>query len=228
MIIDGIDYKIDKGKRKNIYIAIKDGIVIVKTPKYISNKQIEDIVYKKKDWIYKNLEEYNKMMCKKHKKYINGEVFKILGENYILKIVFQNVVKSKIYIDSNELILILPLEYENDINLELYIKKGIEKFYLELSQNVLESIMKKVTNQVGLHPNKYRIRKLKSSWGSCSSTKNISIALKLIEHSPRAYEYVVLHEVCHLRYMNHSREFWNMVEHYMKDYKDVQKELKKA
>lgn len=228
MIIDGIDYKIDKGKRKNIYIAIKDGIVIVKTPKYISNKQIEDIVYKKKDWIYKNLEEYNKMMCKKHKKYINGEVFKILGENYILKIVFQNVVKSKIYIDSNELILILPLEYENDINLELYIKKGIEKFYLELSQNVLESIMKKVTNQVGLHPNKYRIRKLKSAWGSCSSTKNISIALKLIEHSPRAYEYVVLHEVCHLRYMNHSREFWNMVEHYMKDYKDVQKELKKA
>lgn len=228
MIIDGIDYKIDKGKRKNIYIVIKDGRVIVKTPKYISNKQIEDIVYKKKDWIYKNLEKYNEMMCEKHKKYINGEVFKILGENYILKIVFQNVVKSKIYIDLNELILILPLKYENDINLESYIKKEIEKFYLEVSQNVLELMMKKVTNQVGLHPNKYRIRKLKSAWGSCSSTKNISIALKLIEHSPRAYEYVVLHEVCHLRYMNHSREFWNMVEYYMKDYKEVQKELKKA
>lgn len=228
MIINGIDYKIDKGKRKNVYIAIKDGRVIVKTPKYVSNKQIEYIVYKKKDWIYKNLEKYNEMMCKTHKKYINGEVFKILGENYILKIVFQNVVKSKIYIDSNELILILPLKYENDINLESYIKKEIEKFYLEVSQNVLELMMKKVTNQVGLHPNKYRIRKLKSAWGSCSSTKNISIALKLIEHSPRAYEYVVLHEVCHLRYMNHSREFWNMVEYYMKDYKEVQKELKKA
>lgn len=96
MIIDGIDYKIDKGKRKNIYIAIKDGKVIVKTPKYISNKQIADIIYKKRDCIYKSLKKYNKMMCEKHKKYIDGEVFKILGENYILKIVFQNIVKSKI------------------------------------------------------------------------------------------------------------------------------------
>ena len=110
-------------------------------------------------------------------------------------------------------------------NLSNKIEKIINKMYMQIIQKQLDYTMKKVTNMVGLAPKKYRVRDMKSDWGSCSSTKNISIALKLIEHSPKAFEYVVLHEVCHLKHMNHSKQFWQMVEGYMPDYKKYKKEL---
>ncbi len=59
MIINNIEYEINKGKRKNIYLQIKNGKVIVKVPYYVTNKQIEEIVYKKSNWIKKSLEKYN-------------------------------------------------------------------------------------------------------------------------------------------------------------------------
>ena len=52
MIINNIEYEINKGKRKNIYLQIKNGKVIVKVPYYVTNKQIEEIVYKKSNWIH--------------------------------------------------------------------------------------------------------------------------------------------------------------------------------
>ncbi|MBD3278904.1 MAG: DUF45 domain-containing protein, partial [Candidatus Aegiribacteria sp.] len=63
----------------------------------------------------------------------------------------------------------------------------------------------------GVEPGRIVFRNMKSRWGSCGVSGNISLNLKLI-HLPRsAFEYVVIHELCHLRYRNHSREFWQLV-----------------
>ena len=119
----------------------------------------------------------------------------------------------------------LHFVFDESIDYGNKIEKIINKMYMQIIQKQLDYTMKKVTNMVGLAPKKYRVRDMKSAWGSCSSTKNISIALKLIEYSPKAFEYVVLHEVCHLKHMNHSKQFWQMVEGYMPDYKKYKKEL---
>ena len=76
MIINNIEYEINKGKRKNIYLQIKNGKVIVKVPYYVKNKQIEEIVYKKSNWIQKSLEKYNQKN-NELKKYQEGEIYKI-------------------------------------------------------------------------------------------------------------------------------------------------------
>ena len=77
-------------------------------------------------------------------------------------------------------------------------------------------------------PNKVRIRNLKYAWGSCSSNRNISINLQLAKKEEKAIEYVVLHEMCHLIYMNHSKKFWDLVEKYMPKYKEYRKTLSKT
>ena len=87
--------------------------------------------------------------------------------------------------------------------------------------------MEKMRKLVGLAPEEYRIKKTKSIWGSCSSNKKITINQNLMMYSRKAIDYVVLHEICHLKYMNHSKKFWAMVEKYMPDYKEAEKELKK-
>lgn len=193
-------------------------------PYYVTNKQIEEIVYKKSNWIKKSLEKYNKKN-NELKKYQEGEIYKILGKEYILKINYEETNQIKVDITDCNIIINLPFTYKMEPNLSNKIEKIINKMYMQIIQKQLDYTMKKVTNMVGLAPKKYRVRDMKSAWGSCSSTKNISIALKLIEYSPKAFEYVVLHEVCHLKHMNHSKQFWQMVEGYMPDYKKYKKEL---
>lgn len=99
---------------------------------------------------------------------------------------------------------------ESDSNrLELIVKKNIEK-YSEILQ---------------IRPKKVRIKEIKYAWGSCSSKQNITINLKLAKKDEKIIEYVVLHEMCHLKQMNHSKEFWKLVETQMPQYKTYKKAL---
>ena len=70
------------------------------------------------------------------------------------------------------------------------------------------------------------IRDQKTRWGSCSSTGTLSFNYRLMFAPPRVLDYVVVHELCHLTHMNHSREFWNLVSAVMPDYQKYKAWLK--
>ena len=117
-----------------------------------------------------------------------------------------------------------------------WIQKTIEKetkkqekkplYTKEEFKEIVEKYANELVKQTGLVPNKITIKKIKYAWGSCSSKKNITINLELIKYSEQAIRYVILHEFCHIKYMNHSKDFWNLVEKYMPNYKQVKKEFK--
>ena len=96
-----------------------------------------------------------------------------------------------------------------------------EEFKEIVDKNVDELI-----ELTGLVPNKVRIRNIKYAWGTCSINRNITINYNLIKYSENVIRYVILHELIHLMYMNHSKEFWNLVGKYMPNYKEVKKEFK--
>ena len=159
-------YEITYSKIKNVYIQIKDGKVLIKAPKRISKKELEEIIEKKSGWIEKNLEKSSQKQERKA----------LYTDEQFMKIVETNV---------NELI-----------------------------------------DMTGLVPSKIRIRDIKYAWGSCSNNKNITINKKLISYSESAIRYVILHELCHLKYMNHSKDFWDLVKKYMPEYRKAKAELK--
>ena len=117
-----------------------------------------------------------------------------------------------------------------------WINKNLEKSNQKQERKALyteeqfKQIVGKNANELiritGLIPNKIRIRDIKYAWGTCSVNKNITINYNLIKYSEQAIKYVILHELCHLKYMNHSKEFWNLVQKYMPNYKEVKKEFK--
>ena len=145
-----INYEIQYSKIKNIYIHIKDGKVIVKAPKRVSKKQIEEIVNQKKEWIIKSLEKESK-------------------------------------------------------------RKEKEPLYtLEEFKEIIEKNVNGLVKTTGLQPNKVRIRDIKYAWA----------------YSEDAIRYVIIHELCHIKHMNHSKEFWGLLEKYMPNYKEVKKEFK--
>ena len=97
---------------------------------------------------------------------------------------------------------------------------------IENLKNTIQMAIQKYTNQLKVYPNKIRIKNIKYAWGSCSSNRNNTINPKLANKSKEAIEYVVLHELCHLKEMNHSEKFWDLVEGCMSDYKVYRKELR--
>ena len=173
----------------------------------------------------KKLEEYN-VSPRKAKEYEDGEKFQILGESYYLNIYYKDINNAILNVENEKIEIILPLSYAEEDNTE-QIKKMIDKMYYMIAEKEVESAMEKSRKMVGLAPEEYKIKKIKYAWGPCSSRKVITINQNLMMYSRKAIEYVVLHEICHLKYMNHSKKFWEMVESYMPDYKEAEKELKK-
>lgn len=161
-----IQYSIIRKNIKNVYISIKNGAVIITAPKYVAKEEIEKLLIKKVNWIYKKLKTQE-------------------------------------------------IETEKP---DLYTKEEFVK--------IVEKTAKELIYETGIKPNKIRIREIKYAWGSCSSNKNITINLKLMKYSKEAIKYVILHELCHIKHMNHSKDFWELVKNYMPNYKEVKKELK--
>ena len=92
--------------------------------------------------------------------------------------------------------------------------------------DVINNSVNKYSNLMKLYPKKITIKPLKYAWGSCSSKKNISFNSELIYKEKDVIDYVVVHELAHLRYMNHQNDFWNLVGMYIPDYKEKRKALK--
>ena len=225
IILDGnkIKYKLDIGKRKNLYIQIKNNEVIVKAPRHVSKSRIQKFIIEKEKWILKVLEKQKNMEKNISKEYINGEEFFYKGEKYILNIKYGNKNEKIANIYGNELTVKIK---ENQEDEKKQIEKQIDNFYFQMAEIELSESMERLTKLMNVMPESFRVKRLKRVWGNCSSKKVISLNYNLIKYSKKAMDYVVIHEFSHLKHMNHSKDFWNMVERYMSDYKIAEKELK--
>lgn len=219
---DDISYKIIYKKIKHTYIQIKDGMVIVRAPIHTDIKHIDNIVNDKKSWIRMKLQEQANL---KKNNYQDGDIIKVLGKPYILKILYTSNKRNVLSID-NKYIYCNLNKSAKDTSEKESVKKLIDKYYKYIATQEVPSAMEDLKKRTGLAPIECNIKNLKATWGICSSNKKISINQNLMAYSRHAIEYVCLHEICHLKYMNHSKEFWNMIEYYMPDYKLAKKELK--
>lgn len=111
------------------------------------------------------------------------------------------------------------------------VKKPSKKNYLkdkERARILLKDKIEYWNNFYGFSFNKLSVRNQKTRWGSCSSKKNLSFNYKIIFLSPELQDYLVIHELCHLKYMNHSKDFWCLVEKAVPNYKECSKKLRKV
>ena len=215
-----LEYELVRSKIKNMYILIRNGKVIVKAPNNISENRIKDFINSKEDWINKKLKEFENKSFKE-KSYVSGEVFKILGNDYILNIEYGDFEKASVNLDNGYINICVSENCET-----AKIKELIEKMYYKVALMIVDKSVNMWKNILKIAPDVVVIKKLKTAWGKCNSKRKITINSDLMKYDQRVIDYVVLHEFCHLRYMNHSKDFWNMVGKFMPDYKDLKKELK--
>lgn len=215
-----LEYELVRSKIKNMYILIRNGKVIVKVPKAISDNRIRNFINSKEEWINKKLKEFEKKSFKE-KSYVSGEVFKVLGNDYTLNIEYGDFEKASVNLNNGYINICVSENCET-----VKIKELIEKMYYKIALMIVDKSVNMWKNILKIAPDVVVIKKLKTAWGKCNSKRKITINPDLMKYDQRVIDYVVLHEFCHLRYMNHSKDFWNMVGKYMPDYKLLRNELK--
>lgn len=222
-----IDFKIIKKKKKNITIRIsKNGEVVVTSPIYVDDKYIYNLVEGKANWIIEKLKEIEKIKNHIRKAtYKNGGEIEYLGRKLILDIFEDNVDKLSIYINENKLIIKLP-KHKRDLIPEEMLKTEILRFLKEQAKVILKQRARFLSEKYKFEPNRVVVKEQKTIWGSCSSKGNINLNWRLVMMPLEVIDYVVVHELCHLKHHNHSNRFWSLVNEIMPDYEERRRWLK--
>ena len=208
-------------RKKTISILIKDGNVEVKAPFNLKQKEIDSFILKKEKWI-KNKILFQKSIKKlPKKKFIDGEVFKLLGKDLILKLNISDTKKT--YIKNDYICLDLK---NNTKNNKEKIKRELELFFRSFSERILKEKTLIESKKMNLKVKEIKVRSYKNRWGSCSSNGNISYNWKLIMAPERIINYVIIHELCHLIHFNHSSDYWWEVSKEHPNYKESKEWLK--
>ena len=213
-----MEYTITKKKIKNFIIRIYPDLrIAVSVPLHAGSKDIENFIQSKKEWIETTLNKIE--MAKENKNNFKKNTIKILGKDVEKKIIESDLERIRLT-DTSVYI------YSKNIDNAEIDKKLFEWKFEEL-KNILEEYLRKYTKLLNTNINYYQIKKLSSAWGIYHKRENyISFNFDLIEKDIKCIEYVVLHELCHIFYMNHQKDFWTLVEKYMPDYKIRRKNLK--
>jgi len=128
-------------------------------------------------------------------------------------------------LDKNELIVFTPAVAAEDM-VQKTIREGIAKALRSQAKAYLPRRIKTLADQHGFYFNKLRFSSAGTRWGSCSSEGTISLNIWLMQLPFELMDYVMLHELCHTKYMNHSEDFWSLLANFCPNYKDLKRTLK--
>ena len=215
MTVNGIDVIVSRKRIKNIYLRIKpDGSVSVTAPVGCSDEKIYSFVSSKLSWIYRTRK---KVLDKFEEENGVPESISIFGVGYPVK--YFESEKEAIYINEDDVEVHVPNPQDQEKVQEL-----VEKMYRKLSHEEISLLLPKWEKRMDLYPEEWKICKMKTMWGNCRpKTKTIHFSLNLAGKPREFIEYVIVHELAHLKENNHSKRFWNIVEKYIPDYKRIRK-----
>lgn len=195
--------------------------VIVRAPKRARDSEIRNLLEKKISWINKHLALARQKASEipRHN-FMAGDIFLFRGENYSL--VFEPAKKNHIDIAGHYIIVGLKPDTPQEKVPEI-----LKKWYIAQARKIFNERVLVYSRGLGVEPARIAIRSQSKRWGSCSAKGNLNLNWKLVMAPPEILNYVVVHELCHLKHPNHQSEFWQMLENIMPDYADRRHWLKK-
>lgn len=151
---------------------------------------------------------------RKPRKYRTGEIFVYQGKEFPLEVIYDKTApKRRVSLTNGKLKVTV-----NKRSIEMR-KALIKSWYVEQAKYLFFKKVHYYNKRIGMPIHWIRIKEQKSRWGSCSSLGNLNFNWKLVIAPIEILEYVVVHEMCHYKHMDHSKEFWSEVEKILPDYK---------
>lgn len=220
-----IEYQLLPGTdRKTTDIVIeRNGTVVVRPPKSLSPEHVDAVVESKRIWIYRNLAEWRDLNATAVvREWVNGETFLYLGRSYRLSLVQDQTHPLKLM--NGRFCLDRRLI---DKHGPIAAKKAFELYYSQRGLLRLRERVRYFAPKVGVKPAAIHVRDTNYQWANCSPDGKLTFHWKCMMATPKVIDYLVVHELCHMRHANHTDAFWNEVDKVMPDYQERKDWLRK-
>lgn len=207
--------KLVRSKRRTLSLIVEtDGTLTVRAPLRMKKADIRHFIEEKAGWI-KRKQARTREDALPARQYVDGEMFLYLGKEYPLRLV-----------PDPRPALVLEEVFKLTKSAQPQAESVFEAWYKKQARMALTERISFFARSHNFKPGKLRISSARTRWGSCSAKGSLSFTWRLMMAPPEAIDYVVLHELCHLKEMNHSKAFWAQVRAIMPDYQAKRKWLK--
>lgn len=216
IILNNIEIQVTKKKIKNLHLSVMppNGSVKISAPIEVSDDAIIAFASSRLGWIKAQIATFENHERESKREYVSGESFYLFGRRYLLNIIHTN--KNKIEIQNDRIILGLKKNTTNDQKINF-----VTNWYRNELRKELKKLLEIWQTRTRLIPVSWQIKDMKTKWGSCTKNKgklwfNLQLAKKPID----CIEYVVLHELIHLKVEKHNNEFKNLMQQYMPNWQE--------
>lgn len=191
--------------------------VVVSMPTWLPFKAGEKFALEHVEWIEKHRTPPNFLLPNR-----------TVGKNHVLIFKAGSSAKPTVKVTESNVVVSVPvgMTVKSEV-VQTAAIRGAKKA-LKSQESILEERLESISKITGLKYKSSRYGYMKTRWGSCRSDKTITLNYHLLELRDELINYVIIHELCHTRYLNHSADFWKLVESFAPNYKAFRKEVKTA
>jgi predicted metal-dependent hydrolase len=219
-----LDYTLRRSKRRSIGFLIEDDGLRITAPKWVTLGEIESAIREKQRWIFTKLMEQRERAARRLQpdmKWQDGATLPYLGQNVTLRI--EPAQTASIRYDEQKLELTVCLQADAS---EQQLKDRVLCWLQSEAIRLFAERLPLYAEKLGVHYASFTLSSAKTQWGSCTADGRIRLNWRLMHFPLQQIDYVIAHELAHLREMNHSPRFWSTVQSVFPEFKTARKALR--
>ncbi len=204
----GLRVEVVRSIRRTAAIHIVGSDLQVRVPEHLEDERVAAILQQKRPWIRGKVAELKRVSPYRSKELVSGESFPYLGRHYRLKVQEGHqvgVCLSGGYLKAT----IRPTEQGEQR--EIRIQQYLQCWYRSRALQRLQEKTTRYAQLIGVSPTGVSVRSFRSRWGSCDKRGQLTFNWNIVKAPHSIVDYVVIHELCHILYPNHSKDFWRIV-----------------
>ena len=217
MCAQDIEFTLIRSDRKTADIVIeRSGDVIVRAPVGVDDERVREVVADRALWVHRSLAEWEDLnSSRRHRPLIQGQGFAYLGRSYRLKFVADADAPLRLKNGRWEL-----SEAFVTRDGEAAARKAFRDFYIARGMQIFTERVRQLAPLVGVEPGEVAVKELGYHWASCGAGGGLNFHWKTLMAPQTVVDYIVVHELCHLRFRDHSDAFWNEVDKVLPRYRE--------
>ncbi len=210
--------KSHRSRHLKLQVSIESGLeVVIPQRSRISHSQVESFILEKQRWVLRNLQKLEEIS--REARSMDSILF--LGKEVPLSVIESERKTARAAARGGLLEVRVPHGKRHSA------KKAIASFYKKQARSLIPALARAKAGEMKASYSRISVRGQKTRWGSCSSRSALSFNWRLLAAPQRVLEYIVVHELAHLKHRNHSKKFWSLVREHCPDYKEWEKWLRK-
>lgn len=226
--VEPFEYTVRRSRRRRRTMEITvdtKGAVRVAAPNHVSSADIAAFVQARAQWIEKQ-RKASRATPSEPRRFVNGESLLFLGREYVLRIHEGTNRYTEVRLEGSALAISLPQSHDAS-EVSAPSVAALEAWYRLEAERVIANRLLHYQERVGVQPKALRMSNARTRWGSCGLGSTIRISWRLIMAPLSVIDYVIVHELCHLRHPNHGRRFWRLVGTILPDYEALRGHLRR-